>query len=209
MSSRFAYTAQAMRFAFHAALVAALLLGVAGCTSTQEKAADARLASGMIMPTLEPQLADQWYRQWAGEPDVILHTAISDALINLYVPNGQVRLIDSPPGYVVQLVLVDAVGQPLRLPGSIDAVLVARPHDATAEALLAWTIDSKQAELRYRRVLVPGYLLPLGWDQSRPTQSGEFMLVVRWTSEDKLARVTRNIVFEDDPSHGTQQTPPN
>ena len=100
-----------------------------------------------------------------------------------------------------------ATSESIQIDGTIQVVLVARPDQPGARALAAWEIDPEQARARWRRILLPGYALQL--DRRLPARGGEYMLIVRWTSADGKARITRNTVFEDHPDYVATQPTPN
>jgi hypothetical protein len=180
--------------------LALVAIALASCTNARRHEPPPGVHAIAPLPQSR-EVAGRWYRQWADQPDALSDTRVRDALLNVYVPSASGgRTPDMPPGYIAQLVLVDVAANPQRNDGVIQAVLVARPQESTAEALMAWEIDPRESEARYRRMFVEGFLLPLNWD-APPEHRGEFMLIVRWTDDESRARLTRNILFQDAPSH--------
>ena len=176
-----------------------------GCNAAQ-RGASADLAPP-IATSPDTALAGRWYLAWEEQSDVLGGGEVRDMFFVLGSRGRNWREPDGPDGYPVRVSLLDGLARPIRAEGTLLAFLVHAPLDAyRKKALHAWSISPQQTEKCFREDRIPGYLLRLDWGENPPSESGIFMLVIRWSSKDGTRRITRNLVFNDGMEHAITTT---
>lgn len=149
-----------------------------------------------VMAQDDRQLAQDWYETWAGQVDAPGQD-VRDLVFFLGVRGRDWRSPRGPDGYIMRVVLAGPGDKPVAAEGSLKLVLVESPGQQTARAVCSWLIEADEAKRRFRPDRLSGYVLRLDWCDGPSQQGGTFMLIVRWTSQDRTSWFTRNIVFEE------------
>jgi len=137
-----------------------------------------------------------WYIDWADEGD-ISDKDVKDFLFIASPKGRDWRAPAGPDGYLLRVILLGRDEKPVRKDGKIQAFLVRNHGEKNAQAVCAWEISPEMAADYYDESTWPGYVLPLDWGKGPEKPEGCYLLVIRWTSADGKARLTRNTIFEE------------
>lgn len=183
-----------MMYKYH--ILAGLLAGIfilGGC-STPTADAPSNIISP-VSPLSDQKIPRNWYLQWAQQRD-IADKIVKDVVFLSSSKGRDWRDPSGPDGCLIRVILLDADGNPVYVPGRIRAFLIKDPDRNDASVISGWQIGPNEAQHYYDDNDFSGYVLPLDWGQG-PESSGLLMLVVRWESPDGRARLTRNSIFEE------------
>ena len=179
-----------------------LLALPAGCSKVD---AERFQAPSEIIPVVNADLADKWYRQWASQRD-IPSDEVRDMVFMLGTQARDWRDEPGPDGYAMRIVLVGPEKEPVQAEGSIKVILVERPHHWSSQGAFAWHLSAAETRQRFRQDGISGYVLRLDWGSGPAQQRGIFMIAVRWIGKDGRTRLTRNIQFEEVVFHDRSAT---
>ena len=175
-------------------LIACAGIGAGGCAGPGKPPTPPQ----PIPPVFDPARAEQWYRGWERQRDVPSND-VRDMVFFMGSRDRDWRNPVGPDGYAIRVILIGPEGDPQEVEGSFRVFLVKNPAEPGARATHAWLVPPEDIPRRFRAEgLWSGYVLQLDWGDGPAEPEQNYMLVVRWVSENEMHWITRNVQFPEE-----------